>query len=1008
MVQKKAKSTETFEELFKNLGQDLQSLRKLASHLEAARRDLLTKHRETQALNKKLLASEEELRAMNEELEATTEELRASNEELEAANEMLQQQSHDLNKRVKELNCLYGISKVVTKPGISLNGILQGVVNLIPPSWQYPEITCARITVENQEFKTKNFKQTLWKQTGNILADSKKIGTLEVFYLEKKPANDEGPFLNEERNLINAISERLGEIIEVKHAEETMQKERAYLDQLFESAPEAIVMADTNGHVIRVNSEFLRLFGYKMNEVIGKPVDKLVASENIYADAYSITKKVRKGRKVSFETLRRKKDGTPINVSLLASPIIVNGELVAVYGIYRNITERKKAEEELRIEKAYLDQLFNSAQEAIAMADINHGVIRINPEFTKLFGYTPDEAIGECIDDLIAPKDLVEQAQSYTKNLSEGKSIKFEDVRRRKDGSLIDVSVIGSPIKVSNEHIAYYAIYRDITERKKVEREIAEAKKEAEEANQAKSEFLAKMSHEIRTPMNGIIGMTDLALESEPFPEQKEYLDAIKLSAKSLLTIINDILDFSKIEAKKIELDVINFNLSDAISNTVSSMALQAHKKGLELLCYIPPNMSYNVEGDPGRLRQILTNLINNAIKFTEKGEVVVSVEEESKKENEVCLHFKVADTGIGIPKTKQQMIFNAFSQVDGSMTRQYGGTGLGLSISSQLVELMGGRIWVESKVGKGSTFHFTPRFDIKKGTGERLIPTELKNLEEISVLAVDDNATNRRILKEMLTSWRMKPTLAKNGVEALTTMKKAMKIDKPFTLILTDANMPGMDGFTLVEKINQDSTYAQAVIMMLTSAGNRGDAARCRQLGIAAYLTKPITQSELLDAIKLALGPGAKRKKTSPLITKHSMRESSLGLHILLAEDNIVNQKVAVRILEKQGHKVVVANNGREVLDSLEKQPFDLILMDVQMPEMDGFEATDVIRKKERKTKKHTPIVAMTAHAMKGDKELCLETGMDDYIAKPLKPEYLFKVIKRVVKNSQRNRKRN
>ena len=542
-------------------------------------------------------------------------------------------------------------------------------------------------------------------------------------------------------------------------------------------------------------------------------------------------------------------------------------------------------------------------------------------------------------------------------------------------------------------------LHQEITKRSSLE-------KEAQAANSAKSEFLATMSHEIRTPLNGIFGMTELALDTKLKREQREYLETIKQSAESLMTIINDILDFSKIEARKVEFVLINFNLHECVYDTVSSLALPAHKKGLELACHVPPPVPDAVVGDPGRLRQILTNLVSNAIKFTEKGEVVVEVKIESQTEDEISLHFAVTDTGIGIPKAKQRGIFNAFEQADSSMTRQYGGSGLGLAISSQLVGLMGGEIWIESKVGKGSTFYFSMSFGLQKKSEKKLMPTKVGDLNDLPVLAVDDNATNRAILKEMLTNWHMKPITVNGGQSALAAMQKAKKAGKPFPLLLIDANMPHMDGFTLAKKIKESPNLEGASIMMLTSSGVRGDAARCRKLGIVAYLVKPIKQSELLDAIMLVLDTAPKRKEKIPLITRHTIKESRQRFRILLAEDNIINQKVAVQFLEKNGHKVSVANNGQEILQTLRKDRFDLILMDVQMPKMDGFEATASIREKEIKTGFHIPIIAMTAHALKGDRERCLDAGMDDYIAKPLKAEELMKKVDDVMSKMKKHQK--
>jgi len=660
----------------------------------------------------------------------------------------------------------------------------------------------------------------------------------------------------------------------------------------------------------------------------------------------------------------------------------------------KEIIERKQIEENLSKSQQELASVFKSSPESLIYHDEQGTILKINPRFTEVFGYTLNELEGRNINEgMIFPQDKTkEESKKITQTALEKGSVRIEAIRKKKDGTLFPVVISASPIIVKGKSKGIIAIYSDITKEKLAEKEIIKAKKEAELANQAKSAFLASMSHEIRTPMNAIIGMGELIKNTTLNDEQKEYLDMLRISADNLLNVINDVLDISKIESGHVEIEKIEFNLWELIESIGVTLGIKASQKKLELLCYTNPDVPQYVMGDPTRLRQILINLAGNSLKFTEKGEIAINVKILKRKDDKVSLHFTVKDTGIGIPKEKRAKIFESFSQVDSSTTRKYGGTGLGLSICKQLTELMGGKIWVESEVNKGSTFHLTlPSIVVEKPEGreEKIESPEIKNLR---VLIVDDNYTNRMILREIVSLWGALPKEAEDGFSALEELKFAIDRSKPYQLILSDKNMPEMDGFELIKKIREIPEYRKVPIIILSSNREEADLKKIEELSISDFILKPVRRSRLYNAIIKGVVKEISKIVVKKYDTGFAIKDKLFK--VLLAEDNLINQKLTVRLLEKQGWQTTVANNGKEVLDLLDNNEFDFILMDVQMPEMDGIEATKEIRKREEETGKHIPITALTANAFEEDKKKCLEAGMDEYATKPIKINELFSVI--------------
>ena len=752
---------------------------------------------------------------------------------------------------------------------------------------------------------------------------------------------------------------------------------------------------DLKGNFTFVNEAHCRIVGRSVDEIVGQNYRQFAVDErhagrareaysNLYKTgvplkdfAYAFTHTDGRMRYVEDSVELRRNEA---------------GEAVGFIGLRRDTTERKEAAERLWENEARYRAIVEQIEDGYFEMSPAGRYEFVNKAFCEMTGYAVGEIVGQSYRQFFDAETVRQVYEAYHHVFETGEPLKaFEYALTTKDGThrYVEESV-SLRLDPEGKPLGFMGIRRDCTARKHTEQELAAAKEAAEGANKAKSEFLANMSHEIRTPMNGVIGMTDLVLDTELTRYQADCLMTVKASAGTLLEILNDILDFSKIESRRLELEHVPFMLTDLVNDTLKPLALQAHQKGLELVADIALDVPSGLVGDPVRVRQVLTNLIGNAVKFTARGQVVLAVRDGGELDGRRVLRFAVTDSGIGIPAEKHATIFEAFSQADGSTTRRFGGTGLGLTISSTLVKMMGGGISVSSTPGAGSTFEFTAVFDTTDVVSGS--PT-VSALGDILALIVDDNAVNRRILESQLLRWRMKPTVVDGGQAALEALTEAARNGHPYQLVLLDANMPDLDGFDVAAEIGRRPELSGGTIMMLSSSGKYGDSARCTSLGIAAYLTKPVSQSDLLDSISRILDG---RSKTAPSAPAVAIRKSGAERQrrILLAEDNVVNQRVAQGLLSKRGHTVTVVNNGREAVDALQAGDFDLVLMDVQMPEMGGFEATAAIRALERNSGAHMRIVAMTAHAMNGDRERCFAAGMDGYLSKPIDVALMFEVV--------------
>ena len=792
-------------------------------------------------------------------------------------------------------------------------------------------------------------------------------------------------------SLESQIEERTRTLSVANEALRTEIEERQHIsaerDRFFNGSIDLMCVVSLDGFFLRVNPAFERTLRFSTDELLRRPFLEFVHPDDREATTNEIKSLSQGVNCENFENRYLCRDGS--YRWLEWSCPAPNPHESVLYAVAKDVTQRKLMQEKFKL-------LFEASPSALVMIDQTQKIVLVNSQAAKLFGYAAEELRGQALEIVIPERFRVPHPKFVADFLTAPQSRAMGTGRDlwglKKNGTEFPLEIGLSPVEL-DDGVYVLASVLDITERLHALENIEKAKEVAEAANCAKSEFLANMSHEIRTPMNAVIGMTELVLDTELSPDQRDYLSMVQDAGESLMTIINDILDFSKIEAGKVDIEVIDFALWNVVGDTMRSLAFRAHSKGLEFAYHITQDIPEKIMGDPVRLRQVIVNLVGNAIKFTEQGEILLDISCIQQKTKGVCLRFAVTDTGMGISADKQQLIFDAFSQADTTTTRRFGGTGLGLAISSRLVSLMGGTLEVKSEVGHGSTFSFELWFSLSNSPGVPGIHVRPARLLGIEALIVDDNATNRRILEEMVRSWGMQPLLASLASEALQLLHQRVSAGKKIPLLLTDVHMPDMDGLMLVDQIRRTSSLSDMQIIVLSSGDRMSEVERCKQLAVASYLAKPILQSELLTAIEDALALGQHVSIQTAEKPEDPIRQVT-PLRILLAEDGLINQKLAVTLLEKWGHHVTIANDGQAAVHAYERQPFDLILMDVQMPDMDGFEATACIRTMEQNSSRHIPIIAMTARAMKGDRERCLESGMDGYVSKPIRQRDLYQAI--------------